>query len=534
MASFLFESISQLHSLVTDSRPRPGLHPIPGSQPLTFGAAILPPLTYYVALLLLAPPPPPAIDSVYVKTLRNILALTAGILFFRLPLAYHVPQSIGLTYQLGLVGLYGGCRVMDAFFISPYFFKHVPRRVKYVHKPRLESPASKGVGTTKAWSDGGVKELRPPRDSSAVHDTPGSETSQSNNRRRSSFSANIARRMSDSIPDAARTSYIAVQHTLTGPSPRPVLETATTESGWPQSFRDRASWALELELSMRGVGFTWTTADVRHTRKTWLPTVGNRIHSVFIHALPVLLANWFIIKSIYVRYLASPPPPSFLSPRLPLTDEAQSRELFDSALPLPIQLLLTGALGAFLMAAFSLGHSLFAILLSPLAPSPLAFFPPLYSTRIWDIRSVRAFWSYGWHRLFARLFLVYGVWPGEWVERKLIGKKDGEPADVGKVLGGFLASAFVHSFSVRGVLGGEWASAAGEARFFALNGVAVVIEEAVRRAVRSGRKRRGVQERMWYDGWVGRLWWIAVLLGTGRNFARGWVKSGLVREIAFQ
>lgn len=105
---------------------------------------------------------------------------------------------------------------------------------------------------------------------------------------------------------------------------------------------------------------------------------------------------------------------------------------------------------------------------------------------------------------------------------------------MGKVLGGFLASAFVHSFSVRGVLGGEWASAAGEARFFALNGVAVVIEEAVRRAVRSGRKRRGVQERMWYDGWVGRLWWIAVLLGTGRNFARGWVKSGLVREIAFQ
>ncbi|KAI1095685.1 hypothetical protein F5B19DRAFT_440606 [Rostrohypoxylon terebratum] len=529
MTSFLFESISQLHSLVNDPQPRAGLHPIPGSRPLTFGAAILPPLIYYFALLLLAPPPPPAIDSVYVKTLRNILALTAGVLFFRLPLVYHVPQSIGLTYQLGLFGLYGGCRVMDAFFISLYLFHHVPRRVNYVH-PRLESPASGRI--TKDWSNGGVKEFYPPRESKIVHDTPEPETSQNNNRRRSSLST-FARRMSDTIPDAARTSCLAVQHTLAGPSPRPVLETASTESGWPQSFRDRAAWALELELSMRGVGFTWTTADVRHTRKTQSPTIGDRIHSVFVHALPVLLANWFIIKSIYVRYFVTPPNSPF-SPTQPLPNEAQSHELFDTALPLPIQLLLTCALGAFLMAVFSLEHSLFAILLSPLAPSPLAFFPPLYSRRIWNVRSVRGFWSYGWHRLFARLFLVYGVWPGEWVERKLTGKRAGEPADVGKILGGFLASAFVHAFSVRGVLGGDWASAAGEARFFALNGVAVVVEEMAGKAVRKARKERGVPQRMWYDGWVGRMWWITVLLGLGRNFARGWVKSGLVREIALQ
>ncbi|KAI1454438.1 hypothetical protein F4805DRAFT_322062 [Annulohypoxylon moriforme] len=535
MASFLSESISQLHALVADPQPRPGLHPIPGSRPLTFGAAVLPPLTYYIALLLLAPPPPPAIDSIFVKTIRNVLALIAGILFFRFPLAYHVPQSIGLTYQLGLVGLYGGCRVIDAFFISPYFFKHIPRRVKYVHKPRIEIPASGGVGTTKEWSDGGVRELRPQQESKIDDVTPEPKHSQNGQGRRSSFSADIARRMSDSIPDAARTSLIAVQHTLTGPAPRPVLETATTESGWPQSLRDRASWALELELSMRGVGFTWTTADVRHTRKTWLPTVGNRVHSVFVHALPVLLTSWFIIKTIYERYLASPSTlSSHFIPTGSATDEVRSRELFDSALSPTIQVLLTGALGAFLMAAFSLGHSLFAIMLSPLAPSPLAFFPPLYSTRIWDITSVRGFWSYGWHRLFARLFLVYGVWPGEWVERKLTGKRDDEPADVGKVLGGFLASAFVHSFSVRGVLGGEWGSAMGEARFFALNGVAVVVEGVVRRVVRRARKGRGVEERMWYDGWVGRIWWIIVLLGSGRNFARGWVKAGLVREIAFQ
>lgn len=59
-----------------------------------------------------------------------------------------------------------------------------------------------------------------------------------------------------------------VQKLMTGPNPIPVLETAITESGWPNGFADRASWALELGMSMRGVGFTWTTADVRHAQKT--------------------------------------------------------------------------------------------------------------------------------------------------------------------------------------------------------------------------------------------------------------------------
>ncbi|KAI6088561.1 hypothetical protein F4821DRAFT_84828 [Hypoxylon rubiginosum] len=547
MASFS-RYITQLYAFITNPEPRPGLHPIPGSKPLTPGAAILPPLVYYVALLLLAPPPPPFIDSIYVKTIRNLLALLAGILFFRLPLAYHVPQSIGLTYQLGLVGLYGGCRVMDAFFISPYFFRHVPRRVVYVHKPRVQTPNLEDIGATKEWTDGGVKEpyfhLEKKNTANTettavkvtqVDSAPGSAATQTNQGRRSSISGSsisiseVARRMSTSIPDAACDSYFAVQRTLHGPDPQPVLETATTESGWPRTLRDRASWALELELSMRGVGFTWTTADVRHTRKTWLPTVGNRVHSILVHVLPVLVASWFVVRSIYVRYLAAAAAGSSVGDN----DERPSRELFDDRLPLLAQLLLTGALGAFLMAAFSLGHSLFAIMLSPLAPGPLAFFPPLYSVRIWDITSVRGFWSYGWHRLFARLFLVYGVWPGEWAERCLTGKGPGEPADVGKVLGGFLSSAFVHSFSVRGVLGGDWSSAAGEAKFFALNGLAVVVEGAVARAVRNLRKRSGCSERMWYDGWIGRVWWIAVILGSGRNFTRGWVKSGLVRETAF-
>lgn len=505
--------LQQLVGSFSDSTPRPGLHPIPGSRPLTFTAAILPPLIYYFALLLLAPPPPNVIDTLAVKILRNCLAITAGILFFRLPLVYHVPQSIGLTYQLGLVGLYGGCRVLDAFFISPYLLKHIPRRVTYHHALRAESPEPI-VRVEKEWTDGGVPD--------PFHHV-GSR--KEDNDRVNNGDISRLRRRTASTSSSSGTAMSALRKSISGPDPVPVLETAVTESGWPMTLLDRAAWALELELSMRGVGFTWTTADVRHTRNTWLPTVQNRIHSIIVHATPILVVSWAIIRIIYACYI------------MPVQDspwEAYSAyDLFDRRLPFHLQLLLTAALGAFLMAAFSFGHSLFAIMLNPLAPSPLAFFPPLYTTRPWQISSVRKFWSFGWHRLFARLFLVYGIWPGEWVERKILGKRPDQPADVGKVIGAFLSSACVHSFSVRGVLAGDWRMATGEAKFFALNGVAVVLEGAIIKAVRDVRGKRGRPNHMWYDSIVGRVWWIIVLLWTGRNFARGWVKSGLVREMAF-
>ena len=305
------------------------------------------------------------------------------------------------------------------------------------------------------------------------------------------------------------------------PKENAVTETAVTDEGWPHSWWDRASWALELELSMRGAGFTWTSADVRHTRKTWMPTVGNRIHSILLHVLPILGGCWGVIRWVYVGYVS------------------EGKGDFDD-LPFGLQLLLTAALGGFLMSAFSLGHSLFAILLSPLSPHPLAYFPPLYTSRVWSLTSVRGFWSYGWHRLFSRLFLVYGVWPGEWLDRKITGKGDDEPADVGKVVGGFVSSAFVHSFACWTVQGGVVKNALGEARFFAGCGLAVVVEEVVKRAVMASRKRKKQEHKQdkdlglerWYDGVIGRIWWISILLYVGRNFARGWISAGLVREMA--
>jgi hypothetical protein len=541
-----------LHSTLT-STPRPGLKPIPGTSPLTIEAILCPVILYYLALLFLPPPPPSALDKTSIRILRNVLAILAAFLFLRLPLAYHVPQSIGLTYQLGLVGLYGGLRVLDAFYVSYYFFGHVPRRVRYVHKPRPETP--RGETVPRPWADGGANGiLDKPMDSglekkalenqlkkSANSHASGNDSSSFSSAREDELLAPTRPRRpsiqrgvwrSDMVENMDNDSFtqrlssddsytVLMQKMLQGPKPIPVTESAVTEDDWPHSFAGRASWALELELSMRGVGFTWTTADVRHTRKTWLPTVQNRVHSILFNVGPVMVVAFAIIKTAYVKRIA---------PLLHSTNPPESP--FDE-LSYPEQYILTAALGAFLMAAFSLGHSMFAIMLAPLAPSPLAFFPPLYTTRVWDIKSARHFWSFGWHRLFARLFLVWGVWPGEWLERKLTGKGPEDRADVGKVLGGFLSSAIVHSFAVRGTLGGNWMDATGEAKFFALNGVAVIFEEGVKIMVKRARKSRGAKESQWYDAWIGRIWWIALLLTTGRNFARGWTKAGLVREMAF-
>ncbi|KAJ0108994.1 hypothetical protein J7T55_005542 [Diaporthe amygdali] len=515
------------------AEPRPGLHPIPGTTPLTLEAAICPPLIYYIALLFLPPSPPHSVDTTAVKLLRNGFALLAGLLFLRLPLAYHVPQSIGLTYQLGLVGLYGSARVLDVFFISPYLFGHIPRRVRYKHESRVGTPILDGLRDVKS-SEGRIK----PRAGTSSGDGPGEDALAPRADPRTTeqdglglSATDLLDNVKDALPTSLDESYHLLHCAASGPNQKPVIEHAVSEDGWPHNFHDRASWALELELSMRGVGFTWSTADVRHTRKTWLPTVHSRLHSIFAHVGPVLVLCFFLVRTIYLRYGLQ----DVDSAAWGTGTGADREDLFDTRLPFPVQILLTTALGAFLMTAFSFAHSAFAIMLSPLAPHPLAYFPPLYTTRIWDIKSVRQFWSYGWHRLFARFFLVYGIWPCEWIERKLTGKRADQPADVGKVLGGFLSSAFCHSFAVRGVLGGEWARATGEAKFFAVNGVAVVVEEVVKRAVLSRRKRAaggdGTLDR-WYDGYVGRIWWICVLLLSGRNFARGWVNAGLVREMS--
>lgn len=130
------------------------------------------------------------------------------------------------------------------------------------------------------------------------------------------------------------------------------------------------------------------------------------------------------------------------------------------------------------------------------------------------------------------------------MERKLTKKGPQDEGDVGKVLGAFVSSAFVHSFAAHTVTGG-WNGALGEAWFFTENGLAIVLEEGLKQAVKRQRRKQtlkstrpndqaSIEESLdrWYDGVLGRVWWTSMLLFTGRNFARGWVQAGLVREMA--
>lgn len=554
--------------------PRPDLHPLPGTAPLTPLAAALPPILYYLALILLPPfsenkssRTQQIVQSFVVPCVRNALALLSAFLFFRLPLAYYVPFSVGLTYQLSLVGLYGGGRVVDCFFISYYFFNHIPRRVKYHHALR---------------DDDDDEDEREKEEKDEEEEEEDEDADDNNGATISSLNHKKPHRSSSQ-------SYFSLHFLRTAGLGSAVTETATTApSPYPSSMLDRLSFALELELSMRGAGFTWTSADVRHTKRTWRPSVRDRIHSILVHVLPAGLLCWAVIRDVWVHYLSPASSSSSSGP-------AATPTTFDDLPLLTIQLPLTAALGGFLLCAFSLGYSIFAIVSHVLLldthflphDDPLVYFPPLYSVRVWEITSVRGFWAYGWHRLFSRLFLVYGVWPGQWLERTLLkrnhrkrtllksddqhgdtnadadvdGDKDTDPdpdpeAEVGKILGGFLCSAFVHAFAGHAVLGGWQNGAGGEAVFFVENGVAVVLEEVVKRVVRrwrtirenseyhdhdhdvdddgGGGKDTGTKIMLdrWYDGIAGRVWWISVLLFTGRNFARGWTRAGLVAEMS--
>ena len=123
------DSIAMLKSFPQFSPPPlPFLHALPDTIPLSPIAAALPPIFYYVALTLLPPIPSNPYTSL-TSVARNALAASSLLLFLRLPLRYHVPFSVGLTYQLALVGLYGAARILDHFLISAYWLHHVPRRV---------------------------------------------------------------------------------------------------------------------------------------------------------------------------------------------------------------------------------------------------------------------------------------------------------------------------------------------------------------------------------------------------------------------
>ncbi|PRP80846.1 hypothetical protein PROFUN_11401 [Planoprotostelium fungivorum] len=459
--------------------------PVPGTVELTPIYAILPPLVYLLALILL---PPLNTSSRLIKwtvaVIRNILALLATILFLALPLHYHVRDISSLTYLLSLIGCFGACRIVDIFFINAH---NTPRRIqrKYLQPHMIGgefdspiAPSSPSVPIDKQPE--GVRQ-RIKKEDPLLN---------------SVLKAN-----------AALDKTIQVEGDVLYQKSRG--EVMPIEG---YNLKDRILWAIDLEIAMRGVGWDFTTADIRHGKMTWLPTAQSRIRAVLFKDTPMVMGSWYIITYIYNNSTGS-----------------------HEDLPLYLSAPLTLAHGVLLFSLFALAYDATAAACAPLGAAigqysthNLAYWPPLNSLDLLKVCSVRSFWSRSWHRLFARMFLIYGVKPGQWIERKILGENSKiDPSyDVGKVLGAFFQSGMVHGLGCWAINGGDWRFFFGEWRFFAANGLAVVVEELFRRLV-----RKISPEPKWYDRIVGIIWTLFVLIYAGNWFTRGWWHGGLIREL---
>lgn len=95
----------------------------------------------------------------------------------------------------------------------------------------------------------------------------------------------------------------------------------------------------------RTTQWSWTTADVRHSRKTWLPTLEDEICQLLFSDLPTVLGAWALERWVYRH---------------------SSPSIGIDSLSYPMRGLLTLSQGVFLFATFSAGYTAGAIATSPL------------------------------------------------------------------------------------------------------------------------------------------------------------------------
>lgn len=472
--------------------------PHPGTSPIPLWAALLPPVSYYFALFLLCAGPgadkgsPGSKPMPITVATKYLLALVSAVSFFTLPFFFHVPGSAILTYQLGLIGCFGCARILDIFFLSR---PRVPKRI-VVPQPRhleqrLRRPhAGHEHEEQKLWKGYPVY----PPNSDNLH-----------------------------------WKLEATPTTLTG----------------------RCWWALDLMISMRGIGWDFASADVRHDVSPWQPPSSRQIKLAVFRLLPALLIAATVARNMLSR-IGHPRDASMLHTSPSIVD-----------LPPTLRPVLVLATGVSLYTLFEAGYTLISALALPLLSGVsqsrdvrlhnIDFFPLLNPMKLPEISSVRTFWSKAWHRLFHRAFLIFGILPFQNLallifprpKAKLLDfKSHPDPGrllpqgthDWAKVLGAFFASGFIHAVSERAALGGrvalpdnnfwlqagsgplhlrstqglaghqnggQWSvsrivppfSGGGEFTFFVLNGFAVLVEGAFWSLIKSQRRRAILAQR---------------------------------------
>lgn len=465
--------------------------PLKESSPIPVWGALLPPLTYFFALSLLPPFDHASKGKrIFFSTVKFILAIISIVSFAILPFRFHVPGSAILTYQLGLIGCFGAGRAFDLFILS---HPRVPRRLAIYdsttkntqHKVELEKPSGR---------------LYPNERANETWD----------------FQAH------------------------------------------PIGLRSRLWWALDLMISMRGVGWDFATPDVRHDTNPWQRPSKRQLKRAIFKLGPVLAFTLIALRMMI----------TYIDLQVNSTIHEDMVELAGiGKLPIGLRPLFVACTGVSLYALFDFGYTIVSALALPVLQSTASlvqtgsldgrndavisahnvdFFPLLNPLGLTAIRSVRSFWSKAWHRLFHRAFLIYGIIPFRnmavrieyfiisilhYIQHKPMPQHPfchGKPSpalhadpgrtlrkgegDWGKVLGAFIASGVIHAISERAALGGRITlpnihlihfnpkskigndsftlgralppfSGSGELSFFVLNGLAVIIETAIGRAV---------------------------------------------------
>jgi hypothetical protein len=465
-------------------------------------------LTYFLALFLLSSPAP----GLPTKALRDVLAFISGVTFFLLPYRYYVPGSAIFTYQLGLIGCFGSARVIDIFFLSR---PRVPKRIQIPQK------GATSEGTIEGY-------LRKPE--------LGHEEA--------------------SLDETERDGRV-YPHTD---------NLAWKTSPVPTSFFGRMWWSLDLMISMRGIGWDFASADVRHDISPWQPPSRRQLKRAASMIFPAFAVSVIVSRLLVGAYL----PYTALTGREVHESRAdlQTRpSIID--IPMALRPVMVLATGIALYTLFDCGYTVASAVLLPLLRSSanltdvslhnVDFFPLLNPLKLTDICSVRSFWSKAWHRLFHRAWLVFGILPVQNLALYFFPRDNAKilsPAshpdpgrllpkgthDWAKVLGAFAASGLVHGISERAALGGRIAlpannlwlkagwgtthrgapdlastaglagreelggklsvtrlvppfSGGGEATFFVLNGVAVLVEGAFHIWIKKQRKRRAEAKR---------------------------------------
>ncbi|KAJ1028600.1 hypothetical protein NDA16_001766 [Ustilago loliicola] len=238
---------------------------------------------------------------------------------------------------------------------------------------------------------------------------------------------------------------------------------------------ERAWWALDLMISMRGIGWDFASADVRHDSHPWQPPSSAQLRRAFFKLFPILVGCTWTIHHLHPKQLSS------VNPSILDLDPLR-------------RILLVAATGISLYTLFDFGYTLTSAVALPImhdaaAPSSsssqpgrvkqgqkggdrlkqlrsakqggeeseetetetddesssayqaralqhqqlslrnIDFFPLLNPAGFTQATTVRRFWSYAWHRLFGRPFGVYGILPFTYVAYLLQDLREGKLND---------------------------------------------------------------------------------------------------------